>query len=210
MIVLVLSALSALPGFQAAPQETCEFKIRFQVTDGSTFSGRAELPAHLLVKTKFGDMTLETSSISSIIRFHQDNRWAFTMTEGNNITGESSLAPIVLQLAGGKITVKPEDLQMLTLQRNPASLAPPPRTPGAAPAAPAQEPAAPSRKEAAFAGVEYRPAAEDHASRLPHAPAILLSTRKHAAVLDPAREGLPYPRQGGGPPHPPRRTGRST
>jgi YVTN family beta-propeller protein len=179
MTTTILIVLATNLFAQAPVQESRECRVRVDVADGSTFTGKTELPATIVVKSKFGDVTVESASILSITR-NPDKKWTVALADSNKIVGDCTLGAIALQITGGKITITQEDLRTLVIQRDaPAVVRPPP---------PAATPPPAAKPAPAFPGVEYRKAAEDYMNRIPYAPAILLSTRKHVALLDQAQE----------------------
>ncbi len=178
MRAFILLALTTCLGAQAAPRDTRNIMLRVEVADGSSFNGTAALPGRFAVQTKFGNVDIDPATIVSITRT-PGSQWRFALTDATTVTGNCALGPLDLLTMGGKITIAQEDLRNIRFPRNSSQRAPPAST-------------ADVRKQedmpSAFDGVKYRETAENYRNRIPYAPAILLSTRRHIALLDHASE----------------------
>lgn len=171
-------ALVLALGFSGAAsvQDLQDFKVRVQTRDGSSFVGTAKLPASVAIKTKFGDVKVQLSMVSQILRT-PDSRFRFEAGAAGTVVGEWTGAKIELVTAGGKLEISEADLQMVTFE-NPAPAA----------SAPVAAPVAGAKKSPLFKGYEVRkPTERSSYAKLAFRsfdPVVLLPGGRQLALLD--------------------------
>lgn len=156
---------------QAAP--TQEFKVTVRTKDNSTFIGAVQLPAKLTLTTKFGEIALETRTITQITR--AGDLWSVTAGSAP-VNGKVSLGELIVITPGGTLKIPEEEILFVTLQPAVAA-APPPVTPAGV--------SVPGGAKPLFKGFEFRKRYVEGAPSERHADfALLLSGEKHLAVID--------------------------
>lgn len=176
-LTLIVAGLG-LP-LAARAQDTTEINVSISTKDGSRFTGTAVLPSTLAVKTKYGDMKMEITSIRTMM-FTGEDTWQFALSDGTSTTGTASLGTIEVKTKAGTLKIKGTDIQTFSVT---GAVAPPPK-PAPTPSADPKKPD-PAKPEAKFRGFDVRTAlkAEDY-HRGTVDTALIVPGGKHMALLD--------------------------
>ena len=173
-LILVVCLLAPL-------QDAKDYKVRLQAKDGTQIAGTLKLPPTILMKTKFGEIKIETGTVQ-YLRLNNDGKVQISTTTGNTVIGDCSVQSFELQTGGGKLTVALSELMYINFEPP----APPPAPPAPVPVrpAPVADPV-PGPSKSNYKGVEVRKKFDpSKCFARGFDPAILLSDGKRAAVLD--------------------------
>src|SRR5678815_34492 len=108
-------------------QETKDYKIRIQAKDGTQVAGTIKLPPSILMKTKFGEIKVDSGTLQ-YLRLNNDGKVQISTTTGNTVIGDCSIQSFEVQTSGGKLTVALPDLMYINFEP-PAPPPPPPAPP---------------------------------------------------------------------------------
>jgi YVTN family beta-propeller protein len=162
-------------------QEAKDYKIRLQAKDGTQVAGTIKLPPSILMKTKFGEIKVDSGTLQ-YLRLNNDGKVQVSTTTGNTVIGDCSIQSFEVQTSGGKLTVALPDLMYINFE--PPAPPPPPPAPPAPTPAPARA-LPPAVGTPTFKGKEVRQNFDPvKCYARGFEPAILLTDGKRAALLD--------------------------